>query len=480
MFRTPVPSPAWRWRHFANAPAELANFRRPMPRRRIPVSQVHHHKMGGPREFQKRMPMGKNAACSHRTPFVFKPCHDVAPSSGTQVALSQIAMIRILIVDDEQQLLKNLASYLASFPEEFQVTTSSTAEEGAEIMALQEVDVLLTDVRLPGMSGIDLVRHVANRHPHISVAVMTAYSSPKTKNAAFHEGALRFIEKPLDLKELRSLLLELGSAERGWSGQVQGLDLFDFAQLMLWGRKTKAIRVSSKNHHGTLAFKRGQLIHAAAKGLAGNEAFFHIAQWADGSFEDLPADDAKGLPQNVSQPLEFLLMEAAKRRDDTQRDRSNLDSELEAGGADPPQSQAIGQVPPETAAQEPKPDEKEKEMAIPKTILNALNSDVEGLEMAALFGSDGLPLLMNNPGKADVDAVSAKFAMVSKLVSKTVQQLHSGRLDEILVEQDKGWILVRPIGKADLNLIISVSSEATLGNLRLVAKNLVSEIGKAV
>jgi len=119
-------------------------------------------------------------------------------------------------------------------------------------------------------------------------------------------------------------------------------------------------------------------------------------------------------------------------------------------------------------------------MAIPKDILNSLNSDVEGLQVAALFGSDGLPLLVNNPGKTDIDAFSAKFAMVSKLVSKTVTALSDGRLDEILVEQDKGWILVRPIGKATLNLIIGVTSEATLGNLRLVARTLVSDIAKAV
>ena len=119
-------------------------------------------------------------------------------------------------------------------------------------------------------------------------------------------------------------------------------------------------------------------------------------------------------------------------------------------------------------------------MGIPKDILNSLNSDVEGLQAAALFSSDGLPLLINNPANADVDSFSAKFAMVAKLVSKTVTALNGGRTDEILVEQDKGWILLRPIGKADLNLIISVTPDATLGNLRMVAKRLVVDIAEVV
>ena len=48
-------------------------------------------------------------------------------------------------------------------------------------------------------------------------------------------------------------------------------------------------------------------------------------------------------------------------------------------------------------------------MAIPKDILKSLNSDVEGLQVASIFGADGLPLIMNNPGSVDVDAFSAKY-----------------------------------------------------------------------
>lgn len=115
-------------------------------------------------------------------------------------------------------------------------------------------------------------------------------------------------------------------------------------------------------------------------------------------------------------------------------------------------------------------------MSLEKTILNSLNQDVEGLQVASIFGSDGLPLVVNNPGRLDIDAFSAKFAMVTKLVSKTVKDLSNGLVQEVLVEEDKGWILVRPCKQKDLFLIIAVTSEATLGNLRLVAKQLAGTI----
>jgi DNA-binding response OmpR family regulator/predicted regulator of Ras-like GTPase activity (Roadblock/LC7/MglB family) len=387
-------------------------------------------------------------------------------------------MIKVLIVEDEIELQRNLTSYLNSFHHEFEVFTAGNAEKGSELLAAIKVDILLTDVRLPGMSGIDLVRHAIAHDPTIKIIVMTAFSSPSVRSNALHEGALRFIEKPLDLAELRATLLELSTCEKGWSGMVQGLDIFDFAQLMLLSRKSKALTVSTGDNRGTLVFSHGQLIHASTHQLEGQDAFFAISQWPDGVFEDLTGEALHRLPANVTAPLEFLLMEAARRSDESSREQfeeASLEPPSPTNSSTSEPAQPAGLINPH-----PHQSKKEQIMGIPKDILNSLNSDIDGLQSAALFGSDGLPLLVNNPTKADVNAFAAKFAMVAKLVSKTVAGLNGGILDEILVEQNKGWILLRPIGKADLVLMISVSSEALLGNLRLVAKQMVGDIAKAI
>ena len=119
-------------------------------------------------------------------------------------------------------------------------------------------------------------------------------------------------------------------------------------------------------------------------------------------------------------------------------------------------------------------------MAIPKEVLSDLSKDVEGLQLASIFGADGIHILENNPNRLDSDSFSAKFAMIGKLVMKTARDLSNGTVNEILVEEDKGWILVRPIAKSGLFLLIAVTSDATLGNLRLVAKNLAAEIAKTL
>ena len=108
-------------------------------------------------------------------------------------------------------------------------------------------------------------------------------------------------------------------------------------------------------------------------------------------------------------------------------------------------------------------------------MLKVLNSEVNGLKTASIFGKDGMPLAIENPGGLDIDAFSAKFAMVNALISKSVRDLSGGTLAEILVEEEHGWFILRPLGKSGLLLFIAVSTDATLGNLRLVAKKLAAD-----
>lgn len=122
--------------------------------------------------------------------------------------------MRVLIVDDEVGLLQNLASFLSAFPDEFTPATAESTE--AALGWLDEhtdADVLLTDIRMPGLDGIELVRRTLLLRPEIGIIVMTAFPTPSARGAALREGAIRFLEKPLDLDAVRQCLLEIGPAD---------------------------------------------------------------------------------------------------------------------------------------------------------------------------------------------------------------------------------------------------------------------------
>gem|GEM_PF-281813 len=253
--------------------------------------------------------------------FLHKVLHSMASTKASILArvvlASQIMNLAVLIVDDEVPLLKNLRRYLHSFGDRFRVLTATSAEEGLAILDREEgVDVLVTDVRLPGIDGIELVRHVKADRPELPIVVMSAYGTAALRRKAKAAGALTFLEKPVDLEDLRNLLEQATAEGTGWSGRVGGLDIFDVTQLLAMSGRSMAVNVTFGDRSGTLAFRNGRLVHASTSELAGEQAFFEMARWSGGTFEELPRSGADSLSPNVKMPFPQLMIEAARHRDE--------------------------------------------------------------------------------------------------------------------------------------------------------------------
>jgi DNA-binding NtrC family response regulator len=109
----------------------------------------------------------------------------------------------VLIVDDERTLARAVKAFLAESGYEAEV--AGDAETALSILPTLRPDVVFTDVRLPGMSGIDLLRRIREFDPAISVVVMTAYGSIEGAVEAVKLGAFDYVKKPIDLEELKLL-----------------------------------------------------------------------------------------------------------------------------------------------------------------------------------------------------------------------------------------------------------------------------------
>src|SRR3954469_24102716 len=109
----------------------------------------------------------------------------------------------VLIVDDERTLARAVKAFLAEAGYEAEV-----AEDGESALALVQTlrpDVVFADVRLPGMSGIELLRRVREFDPAIPVIIMTAYGTIEGAVEAVKLGAFDYMKKPVDLEELKLL-----------------------------------------------------------------------------------------------------------------------------------------------------------------------------------------------------------------------------------------------------------------------------------
>jgi DNA-binding NtrC family response regulator len=107
---------------------------------------------------------------------------------------------RVLVVEDDPVLLTILARYLGQ--RGCCVLRASSAAEALEIFSHTPIDVTVSDVRMPGMSGHELLQEVRRRDPEADLILITAHSSVKDAVAAIQAGAADYLEKPVDCRRL--------------------------------------------------------------------------------------------------------------------------------------------------------------------------------------------------------------------------------------------------------------------------------------
>jgi len=127
---------------------------------------------------------------------------------------------KILVVDDEPSILKLLKEALTQWG--YQVGCVGTGAEALEAIRLELYDAAITDIRMPEMSGLDLLREIKRHDESIEVVVMTGYPTIASAVEALKEGAYDYLSKPLILDELRHLMARV-TEKRFLKGEVQSL-----------------------------------------------------------------------------------------------------------------------------------------------------------------------------------------------------------------------------------------------------------------
>jgi two-component system NtrC family response regulator len=106
----------------------------------------------------------------------------------------------VLVVDDDQSLRRIMEMQLEELGCE--VASAASGPEALEILSTRTISVILTDLKMPGMSGLELLRRVRREYPEIPVLVLTAYGTVETAVEAMREGAYDYLTKPIDSRQL--------------------------------------------------------------------------------------------------------------------------------------------------------------------------------------------------------------------------------------------------------------------------------------
>jgi len=227
---------------------------------------------------------------------------------------------KILIVDDEETIAWGISKTLSQSDLGVETAYTCKAKEALELIQKTKYDLIITDIRMPEMSGIDLLKEVKEKYPDTGVVIMTAYGSAEVQQEASKRGSIFYIEKPFDIKVLKKVISDFftkqsnpmieekaDESESSFTGDVGSLQLMDVVQMNCLGRITCTLKVAEGNRNGQIVFKKGDIVHAETGGMVGKEAFFSIAGWKGGSFEMLDEITAQ---VTILDHWEQLLIEA--------------------------------------------------------------------------------------------------------------------------------------------------------------------------
>jgi len=125
--------------------------------------------------------------------------------------MTKNASKKILIVDDNPNMSVLLSDILEIF--EYEGSQAENGEEALEKLNADDYAMVFTDLRMPKMDGIDLLRAIKDTHPDLPVVVITGYSLGDTQNMLLTQRADGFLNKPFKVNEIKELLEKLLQAK---------------------------------------------------------------------------------------------------------------------------------------------------------------------------------------------------------------------------------------------------------------------------
>ncbi len=224
--------------------------------------------------------------------------------------------LRIILVDDDPEIAWGVGRCLTRAG--CSVMTCGDGAEAIELLKSRQFDVLISDIQMPRLNGLELIEWVAKYRPDVRIMAMTAFGCPSIQQLVLKRGAIMYLEKPFDPQVLIDLFRP-DQWRNSFYGSVNHIDLFDYVQLVFVTNRKLVLRISSCNDEDGLIFiNDGTACHAVCGDLVGEEAFYRCLSFQGGVFSTMPWCAPE--QETIDQKGEFLLMEAARIKDEHPRD----------------------------------------------------------------------------------------------------------------------------------------------------------------
>lgn len=234
------------------------------------------------------------------------------------------------MLDLYQDLLKQL-------PSKPEVHVSSSGARAIALLESEAFNLLITDLRMPKMDGLQVLAIVRRKFPHLRIVVLTGVLDEEYRSRAYAQGVELFWQKPASSEEVKlfqdcieSLLDRETRSEGGFRG-MQSKSLVDLIQLECLSRSSSVLHVTQGALRGKIWVQNGEITDAATGHFTGEEAFKEILSWKSGNFEILPADPAH--VRTITNSYQGLLLDSAQALDEWRSQQAGAEKRDEAGEA---------------------------------------------------------------------------------------------------------------------------------------------------
>jgi DNA-binding NarL/FixJ family response regulator len=228
---------------------------------------------------------------------------------------------KILILDDDTDWLSLCRDLLMTLPSKPEVFTANTAKRALALIETEKVRLLICDLKMPRIDGLQVLAIVRRRFPELRTVVLSALEDEEFRSRAYALGVDLFWLKTemqrnskLFNECLESLLGRSNSEnDMGFRG-IQSKSLMDIIQMECLSRSSTVLRITRGPLVAKLWMLDGELIDAETEGARGEVAFQRLLAWKSGSFENLAPEPKR--ERTIQKSVNALLLESAQTLDE--------------------------------------------------------------------------------------------------------------------------------------------------------------------
>ena len=114
---------------------------------------------------------------------------------------NKTSQVKILVIDDEQDIREGCERILSRM--ECKVVTAPDGAKGLNILKTQDISIVLSDIKMPGISGLEVLSQITEKYKSVMVIMITGFSTVETAIEAMKKGAYDFVSKPFSPDQLR-------------------------------------------------------------------------------------------------------------------------------------------------------------------------------------------------------------------------------------------------------------------------------------